>query len=150
MTKYIVLLLALLTASPAWAGPEMLLMAPTAPPPDTYIFTANPVPPWTLGANTAWDSVNSIVITGFNEYKSFSHSTIVHRSGTVSVEYYITASGTPYYNTLTLGGVTASSPTLNAWATTSAVVTGGTGLTVSWIGDAGTSMKIRKVIVPKP
>lgn len=150
--RYFITLLLCLIAPPALAGPEIFFMAGKDNR-DTYTFTSNPCTgAWTCGTGTSWsDLTNTVTMARLDTAGSFAHTTLVHSSGYVTVEYYKTCLGSCGNLTPTVNGVSISGEQ-DVWATATVWVTGGVGLEFlfAYYYDAGDYLQIRKVIVPKP
>lgn len=148
MIKSIVLLLTLLVANPAWAGPEMLLMGAVPSTHNDYVFTADPSPAWTLGTGTTWTNP-SVTMARTDALGSFSNATLAYGDGDIIIEFYHTGSGG--YTGPTINGVYIGTHVRDTWTTGSVTVTAGTGIDIQFYTvSAGEPVLIRKVTVPKP
>lgn len=153
--RTIILLFALLLASPAWAvGPMELLMA-ARDGRDVYTFTTNPSPTWTLGPGAVWDDANnSVDLAGGTTSGTFTHSTLAHAAGYITVEYYRSCEGgsCDYYEGPLVYSVDFDNGFHDdGWHEVTIYVSGGSSLTINYTTvDTDDLVMIRKVTVPKP
>lgn len=157
--KIIILLLVLLMASPAWAGPEMLLMAAKPVPQDIYTFTSNNCTTtpntctgWTYDTFiVAWRDYALAIETNVHGSTTISNTTLSYATGPVYIEYWKTCNGGCAASTLTVNGTTLTMPTENTWSSSYVYLTGGTGLSFVYTADdVNDGIRIRRVTVPKP